>query len=87
MFCHEFMAAHRKESEGMKLRESVSIGEYQVVFGLAAKRDEPGEIVVAAETMAERRETTEKGNKGYQFIGQRGYWVSVHPLVLGWANG
>ncbi|TQE07511.1 hypothetical protein C1H46_006831 [Malus baccata] len=51
-----------------------------------AKRDEPGEIVVAAETMAEKRETTEKGNKGYQFIGQRGYWVSVHPLVLGWAN-
>ncbi|KAM0955725.1 hypothetical protein ACFX2I_023992 [Malus domestica] len=87
MFCHEFMAAHRKESEGMKLRESVSIGEYQVVFGLAAKREEPDEIVVAAERMAERRETTEKGNRGYQFIGHCGYWVSVHPLVLGWANG
>ena len=35
-------------SEGIKPREKVSFGEDQVVFGLAAEREEPGEIVVAA---------------------------------------
>ncbi|CAN6567749.1 unnamed protein product [Malus baccata var. baccata] len=43
--------------------------EYQVVIRLAVKRKEPREIVVAAETMTERRETTKKGDGRYQFIG------------------
>ncbi|XP_070678858.1 uncharacterized protein [Malus domestica] len=43
--------------------------EYQVVIRLAVKRKEPSEIVVAAETMADRRETTKKGDGWYQFIG------------------
>lgn len=55
-------------SEGMKPREKVSLGKDQVVFRLAAEREEPGEIVVAAETAAERREAIKRRSENRMWV-------------------